>query len=186
MNENEKKHSKFQWFFLVLFIPTLFALILFSVILSFIGIDVIDRAKQIGSSVPFLSDYIEDEEKVNYEEMITNLENTNYQLEMEIEQLQREVEQNAEERAAIENERNQMEQRLAVQEELANQVEQDLVEIAKTYETMSAKNAASIIGELETEEALLHVSQVSTESRAAILSKMEASKAAEIMRRLVN
>jgi flagellar motility protein MotE (MotC chaperone) len=186
MSENEKGYSKIQWFFLVIFIPTIFAVILFGVILSFVGIDVIDRAKQIGATLPFVSDYLSEEEEVDFQGEINELEATITERETAIEQLQKEIEQKTEEVQTIENERNQLEQQLAVREDMEEQTQQELDEIAKTYESMSAKNAATIIAALPEQEALLHISQLSTESKAAILEKMDGEKAAELMSQLAN
>ena len=52
MSESEKKHSKIQWFFFVILIPAVFAVILFVIVMSVLGFDMIEKGKQIGASLP--------------------------------------------------------------------------------------------------------------------------------------
>ncbi|MEB1810090.1 MAG: MotE family protein [Bacillaceae bacterium] len=185
---NEKEYSKIQWFFFVIFIPTLFAIILFAVILIFLGVDVKDKAKEIGGTLPFIGEYIIDEVEEDEENLINidELQETIASQQNQIEQLERQLTQKDEEILQLQSEATSLEEQVVSQEEAVAEVRHDLKEIAKTYEAMSTKNAANILSELPTSEALLHISQISTQSRAGILAKMDPEKAAEIMSRLAN
>lgn len=185
MSETEKSYSKIQWFFLVIFIPIVFTVILFSVILSLLGFNVVEKAKEFGANVQVVADYFLEDDQVE-EVDVALLEQTILEKQAEVDRLHREIEQRDEEIARLGSEKAQLEQSQTVERELAAQAQQELDTIAKTYEAMSAKNAASIISALTDEEALLHLSQVSIDVRAAILAKMESEKAADFMSRLAN
>ncbi|MDV2885272.1 MotE family protein [Alkalihalophilus pseudofirmus] len=186
MSKKEKTHSKLQMFVLVILIPVIFGVIFFSVILNMIGFDVLGTAKQAASSIPYVSSLMEDDEEdiIESETEEQDIDTTADQNEIAL--LQQQIAERDSKITELENEVIEMEQRLLVEQELNNNATQELSEIAKTYEAMSAKNAAAIISELQTEEALLHLSQLKTDSRAAILSKMDSAVAADLMSRLTS
>ncbi|MBU8907010.1 MotE family protein [Desertibacillus haloalkaliphilus] len=187
MATKEKEYSKFQWFFLIIFIPTIFAVLLLGVILSFLGFNVIDEAKELGSNVPVLSSYLSDEEddeeeKVDVDGLITSLENK----QAELERLERQLDQKDEEIASLQDEIVELELAFAQEQQQTADHHQEMADLASTYESMSAKNAARILSELSNEEVLFQISELNTETRAKILSNMGAERAAEIMRLLAN
>jgi flagellar motility protein MotE (MotC chaperone) len=185
MSKKEKTTSAFQMFVLVIFIPVIFGIIFFSVILNIIGFDVWGQAKQVSSSIPYVSSLFKEEEELEVEMVTTHIEASEEQ-QNEISSLEQQLSERNERVRELETEKLELEQKLLVEQEMSNRATKELTEIAKTYEAMSAKNAAAILSELQTEEALLHLSQLSTDSRAAILAKMEASRAADLMSRLTN
>ena len=79
-----------------------------------------------------------------------------------------------------------MEEQLVNERENEAAVNEKLAEIGKVYEAMSAKNAANIITELSTDEAVTHLLQISTQNRAAIMAKMSPEQAAILMTQLTN
>ncbi|MCL7746469.1 MotE family protein [Halalkalibacter alkaliphilus] len=185
MREKDRSYSKFQWFFLVICIPVLFAVILFIVILSFLGVDVVDKTKQAAADVPFLSSMVQEEEEI-VEVDVSMLDQRINEQEAEIVRLQQIIDQREEAIEQLENELRQLEEKNEIDVELQNEAKQDLKDIARIYESMSTKNAAAIVSELSVEEALLHLSLVSVDARAGILSKVESELAAELMSRFVN
>ncbi len=58
--QEEKKYSKIQWFFIIIVIPALFALAVAMVVASVAGINVFEKAKEYSEKIPFISS----EEKV--------------------------------------------------------------------------------------------------------------------------
>ncbi|MDT8859024.1 hypothetical protein N0O92_02190 [Alkalihalobacillus sp. MEB130] len=185
MSEKERSYSKFQWFFLVICIPVLFAIILFVVILSFLGVDMLDKTKEVAGHVPVLSSLVQEE--VEIEEVdVRLLDERISEQEAEIIRLQQIIEQREQTIEQLESELIEAGEQLAVESDYQYEAKQDLKDIAKIYESMSSKNAASIISELPAEEALLHLSQVSLDARAGILSKMESEVAADLMSRFAN
>ncbi|UOE92837.1 hypothetical protein [Alkalihalobacillus sp. LMS39] len=185
MSEKQKEYSKFQWFFFTGLIPLLFLLLLVFVGAQFLGINLGEKAKEVGSTLPFVSSMIdeedanqeEEEDAVNVEELLATIN----EQEAKIADLERQVEQKEEELGLQTELAKELEEQVGLQEEATADVKIELKDIGKTYEAMSAKNAANILSELEVDEAILHMSQISIQTRAAILAKMEAEKAADIM-----
>ena len=106
MSEKEKTHSKLQWFFLVICIPVIFAIILFSVILSFLGINVMDKAKEYGGSLPVVSSlFVEEMEEEEVD--VPLLDATIQEQQAEIERLQMIINQREEEIKSLKNEQAQ-------------------------------------------------------------------------------
>ena len=67
--QEEKKYSKIQWFFIVIVIPALFALAVAMVVASVAGINVFEKAKEYSENIPFISS----EEKVTeQQELLKN------------------------------------------------------------------------------------------------------------------
>jgi flagellar motility protein MotE (MotC chaperone) len=186
MSENEKTHSKIQWFFLVICIPIIFAIILFSVILSFLGVDVMDKAREYSGNIPVVSSWMTEEEEEIQKIDVQSLEATIEEQQGEIERLQATIIHREEEIKSLKNEQAQVDHQPLIEEELYSEEATELKDIAKTYESMSTKNAAGIIAQLSTEDALLHLSLVSIEVRAGILSKMDSEVAADLMSRLAS
>lgn len=181
-----KMGKKLQWFFFVIFIPLLFTIIVATVVLSLLGLNPIEKSKEWTSNVPIISSYIEKEEEKDYEAQIIQLEETITEQQKELERLQAEVKAKDEEISTLTFEQQSLIENEEIEKEIQLQTKKEWESIAKTYEAMSAKNAAAIIADLPIEEALLHISEVSIEARADILAKMDSDIAANIMSRLAN
>lgn len=190
--ENEeretKEYGKIQWFFMGCFIPLVFTVILAVVVLSFMGISVIEKTKEFGSNIPVVSSWIDDdvEEIIDVDELHMTIEDKHN----EIESLQGQVEERELEVNALTKEVSQLLARVdeLEQEVIDVEIEYGLeqVEIAKTYEAMKPKDAARIIAELELNKAIEHISTLKAETRAAILAQMNPERAAEILTSLFN
>ncbi len=181
----EKGHGKFQWFFFIIFIPTVFSLFLIYVVLTILGVDVLEKGREVGGDIPILSDYlIEDEgvDEVNVEELLHEIE----QKQMKIAQLETRLEKKDEEIDSLSKMVRDIEEQLQIERDVAVEVQQELKEIAKLYEAMSAKNAANILAALSIEEVVVHISQISMNHRAAILAKMDPEQAGQIISLLAN
>ncbi|ARK30997.1 MotE family protein [Halalkalibacter krulwichiae] len=187
MSETSKGHSKFQWFFLVVCIPVIFAVILFSVILSLLGVNVLDKAKAYGSEIPVVASLLENEAVEVVEEVnVEYLNETIQKLEAEVDRLQVTLNEREEEIKKLSDEQAQIEHKAAIEEARLESEVQELKDLARTYEAMSTKNAAAIIEQLSDEDALLHLSQISIEVRAGILAKMDSELAANLITQLAN
>ncbi|QOY34471.1 MotE family protein [Anaerobacillus isosaccharinicus] len=184
MKSEEQQYSKIQWFFMVIFIPILFAMILFAVILNFMGISVIDQAKQVASNVPILSDYVKTDEQLLEEEELANIEDLTAVVtarEREIDQLKNSIESKEIEIQSLLEEIKMLMAELEQKQEAQLSVTEDYDGIAKVYVAMSAKNAASILSEMPEEEAAIQLSFIKTDARASILAKMPPEKAAQLI-----
>lgn len=184
MSESEKNYSKLQWFFFVILIPAIFAVILFVIVMYVLGVNVGEKVVQVGSNIPYVSKFFveEEEEIINPDELLEQiavLQDEKENLEQKITQKDEEIEKLREEVRLQEEAMKKKEEESKVQEK-----DSELKQIAKTYESMSAKKAASIIEQLEINEAIRHISQLNNDTRAAILEKMDPEKAAQIVSRL--
>ncbi len=189
MNNEKQQSSKFKWFFRVIFIPIVFALILFSVILSFLGVNALNQAKKVASNVPFLSEYVRMDEQHLEEGEKTNLGELTAEVEArdtEINDLENNIASKEEKIQSLLKEINTLKAQLEEKQEAQLSDTKEDEEIAKIYLSMSAKNAANILSELPEEEAVLHLSFIKANSQAPILAKMAPEKAAKLITLLRN
>lgn len=187
--KGEKKFNKFQWFIFTGLIPTLFAILIVLIVLSFAGINVFEKAKEYGEKVPFLSSLIEENKTKTEEEWETSLIELEGEIkdrEAQIEKLQLELDGRDKEvergKLEIEQLQLQIEELIAIQEENKRAFK----DIIKTYETMSAKKAAPIISQMNEQDALKILTTIKSDNLAAILESLEPEKAAKYTELLTN
>lgn len=179
--QEPKKYNKIQWFFVVIFIPTIFAIFVASIVATVAGINVVEKTKEFMEIIPFIPTEEEISEKQLQEEMNQKLENLKLEVEEResaISELETEINAKNQEIESLELEKEslqkQMENLILAQEESSK----SLKEIVSTYETMSAKKAAPIISQMNENEALEILSSLKPDTLAAILEKMDVADAA--------
>lgn len=184
-----KKINKFQWFIFTGLIPTLFAIVIVLIVLTFAGINVFEKAKEYGQKIPYVSKIIEADTEQSVEEWEANmveLEGEIKDKEAQLEQVQTELDGKDKEveRAKLEIEQLeiQIDELMAIQEENKRAFK----DIIKTYESMSAKKAAPIISQMQEQEALKILSNLTADSLAAVLENLEPEKAAKYTELLTN
>jgi flagellar motility protein MotE (MotC chaperone) len=187
--QESKKYNRIQWFFVVIVIPTIFALVVAVIVVSFAGVDVWGKAKEISGNIPFLSD---NEEKSN-QDVLKEMENRVIELQTEIEVreetitvLESEMDGKEQEIQSLQLEKEQLQMQL---EELNKPQEnglQTFKEIISTFENMSAKKAAPIISLMNENEALNILSNLKPETLASFLENMDPEKAAKYTTLLTN
>ncbi|WP_449619382.1 MotE family protein [Robertmurraya sp. Marseille-Q9965] len=189
VEKEEKKVSRLQWFVFTGLIPTLFAILIVLIVLSFAGINVFDKAKEYGQKIPFLSNLIEETTPKTIEELETTMIKLEGQIkdkEAQIADLETELDGKDKEveRGKLEMEQLQMQidELMAIQEE-NKKAFKDIVE---TYETMSAKKAAPIITNMSEQEALKILSNLNSEQLASIMENLEPENAAKYTELLTN
>lgn len=187
--KEERPINRVQWFVFVIAIPSLFAIVIALVVLSFAGINIFQTASELREKIPFVSELVKVEKQPSDEENeknIINLEAEIQDREAKMEQLEAKIESKDQEVKRIELEKSQLEAQieelLAIQEENKRAFR----DIVKTYETMSAKKAAPIIAQLNNEEALKILTNIKSESLAAIMEKLPAEDAAKYTELLTN
>lgn len=187
--KEDRTFNKFQWFIFTGLIPTLFAILIVLIVLSFAGINVFEKAKEYGEKVPFISSFIEEDTNKSEEEWETSL----LELEAEIKDREAQIENlltkldgkdKEVERGKLEVEQLQLQvaELVAIQEENKRAFK----DIIKTYETMSAKKAAPIISQMNEQEALKILTTIKSDTLAAILESLEPEKAAKYTEMLTN
>lgn len=190
IEEKEGQHvNKFQWLLFVVVIPSLFAIVIALVVLSFAGINVFETAKGLGVKIPFISEYVIDEKMPSieeYEKDIISLEGEIKDREAKMEQLQAKIESKDMQVERMELEKTQLEAQIEELTAIQEENKRAFKEIVKTYETMSAKSAAPIIAKMESEEAIKILTNIKPESLAAIMEKMPAEDAAKYTELLTN
>lgn len=187
--KEEKKINKFQWFIFTGLIPTLFAILIVLIVLSFAGINVFEKAKEYGEKVPFLSSFIQKDASKSVEDWETDvveLEGEIKDREAQIEQLQTELDGKDKEversKLEIEQLQLQIDELLAIQEENKRAFK----DIIKTYETMSAKKAAPILAQMNDQEALKILTNIKADTLAAIMENLGPEEAAKYTEMLTN
>lgn len=176
------KYNKFQGFLLVVVIPLLFAITVTLIILTFLGINVFEKAEQVTNKIPFISSMNTEKSSIateEYESKLIELEGSMKDREAEIDQLEKELENKEAEihRSELEQQRLQDEinELLAIQEENKRAFD----DILQTYETISPKRSAPILSNMDQQEALKILSSLKSDTLAAILEKMEPADAAK-------
>ncbi|MCP1158057.1 MotE family protein [Bacillus infantis] len=187
--ETEKKYSKFQMFFILVVIPLLFAIAVTLIILTVNGTNVFEAGRELGSKIPVISEMIDKEQSAADKEAdqrivelgaaIEDREAQIERLESQLESKDSEIEENELEKQQLQN---QIDELLAIQEENKRAFK----DIVKTYETMSAKNAAPILAQMNDDEALQILSNVKPDTLAGIMEKMLPEDAAKFTELLTN
>ncbi|WP_232697035.1 MotE family protein [Brevibacillus daliensis] len=184
--QEERGYGRWEFFFYIILIPALFTSLLLGIILSFSGYDVIGGIKETINKIPFIEKVIDDGPNT-----ATNPVADEKNKGLQTEQV---LEKNKQETAKLEEAVNEKEatiQALQTQvKELQRTSEQKRVDeeerqkqfqsLAKTYATMSPKNAAAILENLSNEEAVVVLAKMKTDVQSQILAKMDPKKAADL------
>lgn len=188
MTKEEKRSSGLKTMLLAVVLPLIVVclLVLFFVAPLF-GFDVIGSSKQWAQDVPVLSSLVSEEE-VPSTETPNDLRAENSSLQVELEQTKSQLEEATQRLQDTQEQLDQAQANAAEAEESTTIETTDMSvaernkQLAKTYEQMSAKAAAAILNELTVDEILTQLKDVKIETRSAILAKMEAPLAADVVR----
>ncbi|WP_191991763.1 MotE family protein [Bacillus aerolatus] len=184
--EEEKGYSVFQWILFVLVIPLLFAITIALIVMTVAGVNIFEKAKELGGNLPVISDMMDsgssakdgqtDKEKVvSLQAEIKNKEAKVEQLEKKLESSDKEIEELLTEKDRLEVEI----EKLKKQEETTVTEDKQDNKLINTYESMSSKNIANILVNLTDNEAVQILSEMSTEKQADILEKLPPETAAK-------
>ncbi|WP_039944246.1 magnesium transporter MgtE N-terminal domain-containing protein [Thermicanus aegyptius] len=190
----EKDYSKLEWFFYIIFIPSLFTLIMVSVILSFFHINVWESAKGAVQQIPFVNQWIspggKEEKKISPEEALKQqlaesekkLADATTALNQQKAKVQQQDQEIAQLKQQLADALKSGEEKKATQEERR----QKAVEMAKMLTGMNASKAASILDQLTLHEAAVILSQMKESDRSTLMSKLDPKKAADLTALLYN
>jgi flagellar motility protein MotE (MotC chaperone) len=179
MKQNEKS-SKFVWFLLVIAVPAVFAVTVFGIVLSFMGVNVIEEAKNTGKKIPIVKNVLNDEAPA-----VAVSQNTEKQWKAKFDDqedyikiLSADLQKKEKEVTALKSDIALLEKQV---EDAETSVKADENEqLKKLYEAMSAKDAAAVMTEMNNNEVLGILTLLQAETQAAILSKLDAKRAAEL------
>ncbi|UOQ93222.1 hypothetical protein MUO14_23045 [Halobacillus shinanisalinarum] len=195
VNREQEKGSKRQWFFLVIVVPTLFALTLTLVVLTIMGVNVIEKAESYANQIPGLSSLVSTSEEKQSTRQTEQLEATLANHNAEISQLEQEVN---DKQGTIEELNQQIEQLEAdldaevnaspaaePKEEMSSEINM-VKEMAVSFEEMDEEKAAPIIENMNQDLAVQVLIEVASSERGAILGAMTPESAAEIASSIAN
>lgn len=181
-DETEERHySKLQSFFIIVVIPSIFAVAVALIVATVAGVNVIDKAKEYREKIPFLpsqEEQIVEKQKQDLEEQIKELELEIKIRDDSIAQLKSRLDSKDKEIEKLQLEKKQLEREIETLLSLEQKTQQEFREIIKTYETMSAKKAAPIIVQMNEQDALEILSHLKSDTLAAIMERMNAADAA--------
>ncbi|PLR97273.1 MotE family protein [Bacillus sp. T33-2] len=185
----DKPQSKLQWFLIVILIPSLFAITVALIVLTFAGVNVFEKANDIGAKIPFVSGLMKGEKKESvkeYEKQIAGLEAEMKDREAKIEQLQKKIDNNGKDIERVQLEKQQLEAQIDELTAIQEENKRAFKDIVRTYESMSPKSAAPIIAKMTDEEALKILTNIKADTLAAIMEKMTPEEAAKYTEMLTN
>lgn len=191
MEEIEKPYSRWQWFFYIILVPIIFGLLLGGMIFTFLGYDVLDTAKSIGSNIPGISKLLDQSDSTNGgQNSIADSGSENNgdgersdsaaEDDPQLQALQQQLE---EKEAEIERLMAELKQREEIEEQeriSKEEYQQNLRELARVYGGMSASRAAEIFENMTLMEAAQIMVLMSQQQQTSIFSKLEPTFAAQL------
>jgi flagellar motility protein MotE (MotC chaperone) len=186
----ESKISKFQWF-LVIFIPLIFAVTVALIVFTVAGVNVVEKAKEMSAKIPFIESEQKREENgktaKNAEKVSMKLEKLETEIvnkEKEIEKLEGIIDTRDKAIVKAEAEKQQLQTEMNQLKDSQNNSKQAFKDIIRTYETMAPKRAAPIITEMNDEDAVEILSSMKAATLAKVLEQMTTADAARLTKKL--
>ncbi|HLR16128.1 MAG TPA: hypothetical protein VK144_09895 [Bacillota bacterium] len=190
--QTEKKPNPIVWFFFAILIPVIVAIIITVVILSIAGVDVGAWAKETGSNIPVVSNFVKTDEEIALEDTREQHNKAMEGKEQEISELQNIVDEQTNTIETLTQEALKLEQQIKSSEHLDFEEDIDvdrdetIKEMASSYRKMNAKQAAKIIEKMERSIALDLLHELSNDVRGKIIEEMSEEKAIEITEQYIN
>jgi flagellar motility protein MotE (MotC chaperone) len=181
--EEEKKdsHNRFQRFIFIIVIPLLFAITFALVIMTFMGINIFEKAQSLGSDIPFLAKVIpsdDEENRKQLQERIISLNASMEDQEAKIADLQSEMDKKDSDNEQLQATIQQQNEEMNELRQIGEDNKRAFKEVVNTFEAMSAKSAAPVLMNMEDEEAMKILSTIKPDTLADILEKMPPKDAA--------
>ncbi|RYG73872.1 hypothetical protein EU245_04775 [Lentibacillus lipolyticus] len=192
-NSQKKKMNPVLGFLFAIVLPVVGVAVIAAVVFTVAGADVTGWAKQTGSSIPVISNFIDSdserseqreneqlrdalakkEEKVStLNSRISNLESTMNEMKQEMERLENENEKRA--------------KQLAEKEKARASHRESIQSISSSFTEMDGERAAQILSSTEQDLAISILEQLPNDVRGEILEAMDPEAAAEITQQFVN
>jgi len=187
--QEEKKYSAFQWVLFVIIIPLMFAITVVLVVLSVSGINVFEGMKNVGEKIPVISSIFDGDKEVkdiDYKQKYGELQGEIKNQEAYIQSVENQLAEKDQEIKNLQLEKETLLNQIQELELINENRMVEIKEIIKTYETMSAKNAAAIIVEMNDTEAMKILSNMKADALAEVLQKMPPENAAKYTSLLTN
>ncbi|MCM3732166.1 hypothetical protein M3196_10905 [Fictibacillus nanhaiensis] len=180
MKQNEKS-SKFVWFLLVIAVPAVFAVTVFGIVLSFMGVNVMEEAKNTGKKIPIIKNVFTEETTT----VTSSNENTEMQWKAKFDEQEDYIKILTADLQKKEKEVTTLKSDIALLEKQVEDAETSVKadeneQLKKLYEAMPAKDAAAVMTEMNNNDVLRILTLLQEETQAAILAKLDAKRAAEL------
>lgn len=189
--EEKKKMNPILWTLFAIIIPLIIVIVIISIILGIAGFNVIDWAKEKGSEIPVISNFVSTDEERDASQELERMTTALNSRDEEIEQLNVQI-------SDLEANVTDLEQEILRKEQIIDssdtvnaekepaETDDRIKEVAKTYEEMKSANAAAILELMEQDEVITILQEMPNDVRGNILQAMDAEKAAKITKLLMN
>ncbi len=180
----EKKHSKWQVFLFLIFIPLLFIITAIYIGLTISGVDVQEKISSATSSLPVIGNDNESLKSTNQQQANKELENQIKSLNEKLQKKEDNIQSLEEEIMAKEREIDELKIKIRDSEDEKGASGQEgdgddkQKDIVSTYEKMKPAKAALIFTELKENEAIMLLKALKTDARTKVLEKMDPTVAA--------
>lgn len=178
----KKKAGIFSKILLWVLIPLLFATAVVLIIAKFADVNVFDKARELTGDLS-LTEKMEDggknQDGLILEERVVSLQAEVKDKEAEVYQLQQQLDAAADEKETLLIEQERLVHEIEVLQRGDEAARQQVSEIVKTFEEMSAKSAAPVLTNMSDAEAMQVLTKLKTDKLAAILEKMSPEDAAK-------
>jgi flagellar motility protein MotE (MotC chaperone) len=180
MKQNENS-SKLLWLLLVVVVPAVFAIAIFGILLSFMGVSVVEEAKSIGKNIPVIKMLL-------YEDAEATAAATNDQEKQWKSKFDEQEDYIKMLSADLQNKEKQvteLKNNIALLEKQVEDAESSVKEegnqqLKKLYEAMSANDAAAVMTKMNNNQVLGILILLEPETQSEILAKIDAERAAEL------
>ncbi|MGL4523577.1 MAG: MotE family protein [Bacilli bacterium] len=178
----ERKYGRIQWFFFVVFIPFVSAIVLSIGVLYIAGIDVVKEGKEIFAKVPFLQSMVDVESAESKEQKLTReneqLKKQSETLKTEVEALKKDQSEKDQQLLKLQSEIDELQRQLETNAMSNEEIEAKYKSIAKSYSDMKPKQTAEILQKLTPIEAVQILKRMNKDSLTAVLENVPADQAA--------
>ncbi len=182
---NEKKSSVFQVITLTIIVPVLFTLAIVLIIAKVADVNVFDKAKEWTASIPFIGDDKQTADKENnsddlvLEDRVVTLQAEVKEKEAQLFKLQDDLTKSSEEKEQLLIEQEKLVDEIAVLMRDKDDSKKEFKEIVTTFEKMSPKSSAPVLMKMSDAEAIKVLTNLKSDTLAAVLEKMPAENAAK-------
>ncbi|MGM0803391.1 MAG: MotE family protein [Bacillota bacterium] len=179
MKQNEKS-SRVVWLLLVVFVPFVFALTVFGIVLSFMGVNVWEEAKNTGKNIPIIKNVFTEKTEVAVTSNVQEKQWKSKFKEQEdyIKVLSADLQKKEKEVTDLKSNIALLEKQVEDAETTVKDEENE--QLKKLYESMSAKDAAAVMTEMNNNQIMSILMLLQSETQAEILSKLDVKRAAEL------
>lgn len=175
--EEKKSGGKFQKAFFWVIIPLMFASAILLIFFQVTGTNVFDKVKNIAG----VSQSASDNKTINsgnYDEQIVNLKSQIQEKEAEVKQLQDQMDQQKSESKKTQIEKKRLEKEVRKLKKAKSATNVEIETMVEAYTKMRPKSAAPALIAMKDDKAVEILSEMDSDTLAAILEKMPAENAA--------